>query len=170
MKNATYLGSLIENLLMLSKISRTTMETETVDISSISEELLKEEQQNNPNMNYQVEKNLSLQGDSGLIKILMKNLISNAVKYSSKSENPLIQFSAINGVNTTEFILKDNGVGFNSKFSDKLFKPFQRVHGDEYEGTGIGLSIVHRIIARHKGLIHISSEVGQGTIVKFSLS
>ena len=170
MKNATYLGSLIENLLMLSKISRTPMETEVVAISEIAEELLKEEAQSNSDIQYEVQKNLNVQGDSGLIKILMKNLISNAVKYSSKSENPMIRFSAEEKSGISEFILEDNGVGFNPKYSNKIFKPFQRVHGDEYEGTGIGLSIVQRIIARHQGQINISSEIDQGTVVKFKLS
>ncbi len=167
MKNATNLGGLIENLLMLSKISRTSMSTERVEISAICEELLKEEHLTHANIEYEVEKNLTVEGDPGLIKILMKNLISNAVKYSSQTEQPVIRFYASND-KKSEFILKDNGVGFNSKFSDKIFKPFQRVHGDEYEGTGIGLSIVHRIIKRHQADIAITSEVNQGTSVRFS--
>ncbi len=170
MNNATYLGSLIEDLLELSKISRTTIEANEVDISIICEELLHEEKHNLAKLQFTVEKNLIIYGDQGLIKILMKNLISNAVKYSSKSSAPTVQFYADCSENKTKFILEDNGVGFDTKFSGKIFKPFQRVHGDEYEGTGIGLSIVHRIIKRHQGDIKISSEVNKGTLVNFNFS
>ena len=98
------------------------------------------------------------------------NLLSNAVKYSSKSPAPQVQVRAAAEPGRVRFEVQDNGVGFDMKYADKLFGVFQRLHTlDEYPGTGVGLAIVHRIIARHEGAVSAQGERGKGATFGFTL-
>jgi light-regulated signal transduction histidine kinase (bacteriophytochrome) len=100
----------------------------------------------------------------------MSNLISNAIKYSSKKVKPLIEIGYFMEKNEHVFFVKDNGIGFEMKYADHLFAPFQRLHSSkEYEGTGVGLSIVKNIIQRHGGRVWVTSEVDKGSTFFFSL-
>lgn len=108
--------------------------------------------------------------DSGLLRQVWINLISNAVKYSSKQTAPEIIISSEQKDGMIIYSVKDNGVGFDMKFADKLFGVFQRLHNlKEFEGTGIGLALVNRIITKHGGKIWAEAKVGEGAIFSFSL-
>lgn len=108
--------------------------------------------------------------DNSLIKQVWLNLISNAIKFSSKTEKPVITISAIKETDKIIYKVSDNGVGFNIKYAAKLFGVFQRLHSvREFEGTGAGLAIVQRIIIRHGGKVWATSELGKGACFYFSL-
>jgi light-regulated signal transduction histidine kinase (bacteriophytochrome) len=109
-------------------------------------------------------------GDYVLLYQAIYNLLSNAIKYSSKMENPKVEITAKEEEGRIIYSVKDNGVGFEMKYSDKLFGVFQRLHTDqEFEGTGIGLAIVYRIITKHGGKIWADSQVGRGATFYVSL-
>lgn len=109
-------------------------------------------------------------GDQSLLKQVWLNLISNAIKYSSRSLHPHITISSKEDNFSCTYFIKDNGVGFNSVYADKLFKVFQRLHSDEmFEGNGIGLALVKRIITKHKGGTGAESLEGKGATFFFSI-
>lgn len=111
-----------------------------------------------------------LQPQKDLIKIAINNLVGNAWKYTPDENNAIFEFGTKKINNKTVYYLKDNGVGFNMELADKLFEPFQRLHSKkEFEGTGIGLATVKRIINLHQGEIWAESEVGKGTTFFFTL-
>jgi light-regulated signal transduction histidine kinase (bacteriophytochrome) len=108
--------------------------------------------------------------DSSLIRQVWINLIENAIKYSSKKQTPVIQISSKRENDDMIYCIKDNGVGFDMKYAHKLFGIFQRLHNlDEFEGTGVGLALVHRIISKHNGKVWADAEVGHGASFYFSL-
>ena len=108
--------------------------------------------------------------DQQLLSQVWTNLISNAVKYTGKKEKAMIEFGSFVDNNETAFFIKDNGAGFNMKYADKLFNVFQRLHKPrDFEGIGIGLANIHRIIARHGGRCWAEGEIGKGATFYFSL-
>ncbi|MEI9809413.1 MAG: ATP-binding protein [Bacteroidota bacterium] len=108
--------------------------------------------------------------DSNLVRQVWINLISNAIKYSGGRDKPSIDISSYETGNEIVYSIKDNGVGFNMQYADKLFGVFQRLHKmTEFEGTGVGLALVHRIISRHRGRIWAEAEVNKGAAFFFSL-
>jgi light-regulated signal transduction histidine kinase (bacteriophytochrome) len=108
--------------------------------------------------------------DNNLLRQVWVNLISNAVKYSRGKEKPVIQINSEATAHEAVYSIKDNGAGFNMKYADKLFGVFQRLHKmTEYEGTGVGLALVHRIITRHGGRVWAEAEVNKGATFYFSL-
>lgn len=117
-----------------------------------------------------IDKLEDVQADYSLMHQVMFNLVSNAVKYSSKKENPVIEITSEKKDKEVIYTIKDNGAGFNMKYSDKLFGVFQRLHSqDEFEGIGVGLALVHRIISKHHGKIWAESKVNEGATFHFSL-
>jgi light-regulated signal transduction histidine kinase (bacteriophytochrome) len=109
-------------------------------------------------------------GDRGLLRQVWTNLISNALKYSSKAAQPLIRISGSQVGAETHYSVSDNGVGFNMQYAQKLFGVFQRLHrADEFGGTGVGLAIVHRVITRHGGRVWAEGEVDRGAVFSFAL-
>ncbi|HET6992872.1 MAG TPA: ATP-binding protein, partial [Bacteroidia bacterium] len=106
----------------------------------------------------------------GMIHQVMFNLISNAVKYSSKKKKPLIEISSEKSGNEIIFSVKDNGVGFDMQYVDKLFGVFQRLHGmNEFDGTGVGLAIVQRIVSKHNGRVWAEGKVDKGACFRIAL-
>jgi light-regulated signal transduction histidine kinase (bacteriophytochrome) len=116
-----------------------------------------------------IEPNLTANGDARLIQLLLDNLLDNAWKYTGKNPDACIEFGVMTDSAQT-FYVRDNGVGFDMQFANKLFQPFQRLHTrEEFEGTGVGLATAQRIINRHGGKIWVESECGKGTTFYFTL-
>ncbi|MDH3327262.1 MAG: ATP-binding protein [Gammaproteobacteria bacterium] len=170
-RGAEKMSMLIDDLLSLSKVSRQKISDEQFSISNLFDEKVVEFQDRYPDryLNIKVEKNLEAQGDHNLVRIVLDNLLDNAIKYSSASENPTIEFGVIDKEGKQAYFVRDNGVGFDMAYANKLFIAFQRLHGDEFEGTGIGLATVQRIINRHGGKVWAESELGKGATFYFTL-
>jgi PAS domain S-box-containing protein len=170
--NAVKMGQLIDDLLSFSRLIRSELQHSVIDMHSVVHNLIAEfhsSKELNPNI-ISLHKLPSSTGDTNLIKQVWLNLISNAIKYSSKTTNPQIIIGATQDDNETVYFIKDNGVGFNMNYSHKLFGVFQRLHGtNEFEGTGVGLAIVQRIVTRHGGRVWAESEIGKGATFYFAL-
>ncbi len=165
------MGALIDDLLNLSRISRQEFIIQEVDIGSMVKSALEELRVMEPGRQIEIliDENMLSTGDARLLQIALFNLVGNAWKFTSRSQNAKIEVGRIAG-EAHGFFVKDNGAGFDMKYKDKLFSPFQRLHSEkEYSGTGIGLAIVERIIRRHGGRIWVHSEVGRGTTFFFTL-
>ncbi|MEA3495410.1 MAG: cache domain-containing protein [Bacteroidota bacterium] len=156
------MSQLIDDLLKLSRVNKSYLIIERIDIGKLSEEIFNELKKINKNekIKIKIQKNLIVNADRNLVRIMLNNLISNSIKFTSTKEKPVIEIGKIDRTNEenekiiTEYFIKDNGVGFDNKYSDNLFACFKRLHSDtKFEGSGIGLAIVNRIINRHKGTI-----------------
>jgi len=165
------MGQLIDDMLLLSQVSRNSLDFKSIDLSSMAEEISAELKEANPQRNIQitVAKDLRITGDKQLIHIALTNLLSNAVKYTSNKTESLIVLDQQPGTAKSVFYVKDNGVGFDMQYATKLFAAFQRLHGSEFQGTGIGLATVKRIINRHKGKIWAEAEPDKGACFYFSI-
>jgi signal transduction histidine kinase len=170
--NVHRMQALMEGILELSRISRSALKRQFVDITQIADAVVAELREQDPDHNVEVSiaSEMTTTGDPALIRIALQNLIGNAWKYSRNVDQARIQL----GRYTSEtghkgFSLVDNGVGFDSKYADKLFTPFQRLHSErEFPGAGIGLGTVERIIKRHGGWIRADSNPGEGATFYFS--
>jgi len=109
-------------------------------------------------------------GDARMLKQVVVNLLANAVKFSGRAAQPVVEVGTESGGPEAVYYVKDNGVGFDMAYADKLFGVFQRLHDvDEFEGTGVGLAIVERIVRRHGGRVWAEGQVGAGATLRFSL-
>jgi PAS domain S-box-containing protein len=166
------MGELIEDLLKLSRVTRQEMYREKLNLSKLASSYLTMMQEQDPKQQVEciVAPGIVVMGDVSLLRIALENLLSNAWKFTKNTKQVRIEFGASQQDGRTVFFISDNGAGFDRTYEDKLFKPFQRLHNrDEYTGTGIGLSIVSRIIHRHGGEIWANGEVGQGATFYFTL-
>jgi light-regulated signal transduction histidine kinase (bacteriophytochrome) len=166
------MGQLIEDLLKLSRLTRTEMTMQRVNLSELVRDLAEAHRTAQPErrVEFAIEDNLIVEGDPQLLNVLLENLLGNAWKFTAKSEPAKIEFGAVKKEGKLAYFIKDNGVGFDMKYAGKLFQPFQRAHSaNEFPGTGIGLATVKRIIERHRGRVWIESETGKGTSVYFTL-
>jgi two-component system NtrC family sensor kinase len=169
---AQRMSDLIDDLLNLSKIGRVSLIKQPIDMTALALEVMNELQRNEPKRQIHVDlaEALTTNADAGLLKIVLTNLLGNAWKYSSKQPDACISFAQVSKGNETAFCVRDNGTGFDMAYVDKLFIPFQRLHDDsEFEGTGIGLATVQRIIKRHGGRIWAEAAVGEGAAFFFTL-
>ncbi len=163
---------LIEDMLRLSKVASQEINPQKVNLSQIAHSIINDFQAREPNRKAEVriEEELRANADPDLIKIALTNLLGNAWKFSSKKKVTQIHFGSTNGKETQVFFIKDNGSGFDMANQSKLFEPFKRLHSDsEFPGTGIGLSIVKRIIIKHGGKIWAQAEVNKGSVFYFTL-
>jgi len=160
--SSTRMAKIIDEILQLSKITRNKLSRETINFTDNVWEIVnrfKTYNNYNHNVTWNVQKNLSISGDTKLIALLMDNLINNALKYSAKTPDPIIEIGCIKKDSNQIYYVKDNGIGFNQEYAAKLFQPFQRLHNDkEYEGMGIGLATAQRIVHRHGGKIWAEAE------------
>ena len=166
------MAKLINNLLNLSRVSRTELTYQQVDLSVLVQNICAELQTLSPQRRVQLDisAGLIVAGDTDLLKIALENLLSNAFKFTSQCEQAVIQVGMLEQAGEKVYWIRDNGTGFDMAWADKLFIPFQRLHNArEFPGTGIGLSIVQRIITRHGGRIWPESEIGKGTTFYFTL-
>lgn len=166
------MNELIENLLNLSRITRSDLVMTPVNLSEKARDILQELRAENPEREYefQIEDDIIVEADSRLISIALTNLLNNAWKYTSKTKKSVITVKKIVKDTVPVIMIQDNGAGFDMRYSDKLFGVFQRLHGGgEFPGTGIGLAIVHRIILRHGGSIWAEAEPEKGAIFYFTI-
>lgn len=169
---AQHMAQLIDDMLRLSRITRAEMRHDPVNLTEMAHRILETLRRDEPTRNAQVniQEGLLANGDEGLLRMVMENLISNAWKFSAKADPTKIEVgkTLIDGKET--FFIRDNGVGFDMNYADKLFAVFQRLHSpSEFPGTGVGLAIVQRVIHRHGGRIWAESEPGKGATFYFTL-
>jgi PAS domain S-box-containing protein len=171
--NTEHMEHLIDNLLQLSRSARCTLTHEPLNLSEMAEEIFEKLQHydNKRGINITIQPNLTAEADYQLTFVLLENLIGNAWKYTSKTKHAKITFEASSDETGKRiFCLRDNGAGFNMQYADKLFSAFKRLHNEsEFEGTGIGLATVQRIINRHGGKIWAEAETGKGAAFYFTL-
>jgi two-component system, sensor histidine kinase and response regulator len=169
--NAKRMGDLVDDLLAFSKLGRQDLKKSQVDVADMVDLILQDFVQSYPHhAAIEVSELLPVFADGSLLHQIWVNLISNAIKYSGKKDEPVIKIGCTrNGDNITYYV-KDNGAGFNMDYVNKLFGVFQRLHAmNEFEGTGIGLAIVKRIIDKHGGRAWCEGEEGKGATFYFSL-
>lgn len=170
--NAKMMGQLIDDLLAFSRLGKKELICDKVDMELLAKTVTDELLQHEPENKYQitVETLPPAKADLVMIKQVLLNLTSNAIKYSSKKSNPEITIGFKDEEAKTIYYIKDNGVGFDMAYSNKLFGVFQRLHSqDEFEGSGVGLALVKRIIDKHKGEISAKASENAGATFYFSL-
>lgn len=169
---AQKMGQLIDAMLDLSRVTRRELQKETVDLSAIAQDALKELQNSEPEREVActIQPGVPAKGDRQLLRIVMANLLGNAWKYTSKHSQAQIEFGSKVENGETIYFVRDNGAGFDMAYADKLFGAFQRMHrDDEYPGSGVGLATVSRIINKHGGRIWAESAPGKGATFYFTL-
>ncbi|HEY4187029.1 MAG TPA: response regulator [Polyangia bacterium] len=169
---AQRMGMLIEDLLELSRVGRMELRRQNVDLSALIGSIVQELRDGDPQRTVELvcAPGVHTQGDTRLLRIALENLVRNAWKFTSKLTEARLEFGAMAGPETVYFI-RDNGVGFDPTFAGKMFQPFQRMHKSvDFEGTGIGLAIVSRIIRRHEGRIWAESAPNEGATFFFTLA
>lgn len=172
--SARRMQTLIEDLLKLSKVSRTELQTLPVPLGRIAADVmaaLRNVSAPREHLRISIDETLQAEGDPGLLTIALENLLSNAWKYTANTDHPTIEFFAEKFPGSaTVFTVRDNGVGFDMALADELFQPFHRLHPEaEFSGTGIGLTIVQRIIHKHGGHIWAEATPGDGAVFRFTL-
>lgn len=169
--NATKMGRLIDDLLAFSRLGRKDVERAVIDMNGLVEQAIREISQSASfHAEIKLHKLLPVKADYSLMLHVMINLIDNAVKYSSKKENPVVEIRSKLGKAKVIYSINDNGAGFDMDYVHKLFGVFQRLHSDdEFAGTGVGLAIVERIIHKHDGKIWAEGKVGEGATFYISL-
>jgi light-regulated signal transduction histidine kinase (bacteriophytochrome) len=170
--NATRMSQLIDDLLSLSRISRQEIERTKLDLSKIASLIVRDLRASDPSRSVEVRiaEGLSAYGDENLITIVLTNLLGNAWKFTSKTAGARIEFDTLLQDGRNIYYIRDNGAGFDEQRREKMFLPFHRLHSEkEFEGTGIGLAIVKRVIHRHGGDIWAEGTTGKGATVYFRL-
>ena len=166
------MASLINSILQLSRLDRCEMKREEIDLSALASEIIADLKMAEPDRKVEllIGENITAVGDMTLLRAVMENLLGNAWKFTQKHQNSTIEFGITDKDGKTVYFVRDNGAGFDMKYADKLFAPFQRLHSEsEFSGTGIGLALVQRIIRRHGGNVWVESAVEAGTTFYFTL-
>ena len=169
---AQRMGELIEGLLGLARLARREMYRESVDLSALAGLAAQTQRQSDPNreVEFSIAEGARAEGDRQLLEIALQNLLANAWKFTSKQPSAHIEFGVRGENGQTVYFVRDNGAGFDMAYAANLFGAFQRLHTqDEFEGHGIGLATVQRVIRRHGGRIWAEGEVGKGATFSFTL-
>ena len=171
---ARRMAQMIDDLLMLSRVTSTEPQRAPVDLSALAQESLEKLRIQEPDRSVRIElaPGLTARGDPGLLRIALENLLGNAWKYSGRNPEAVIELGVDKEVEReTVYFVRDNGAGFDMQYARKLFTPFQRLHRtDEFPGTGIGLATVQRIVRKHGGRIWAQAAPGKGATFYFTLS
>jgi signal transduction histidine kinase len=166
---ARRMGELIDDLLALARISRSDLTRQAIDLSGLGRQVAAELAARPPgrDVDVAIEDGLAVHADARLIRVVLENLIGNAWKFTARQDQPRIEVGRGPG---RAFVVRDNGAGFDMRYAGRLFGPFQRLHSsDEFEGTGIGLATVQRIVNRHGGRVWAEGEPGRGAAFYFTL-
>jgi len=166
------MGSLIDDMLLLSRLTRDEMTPRSVDLTQVARSVVDDLRAREPQRQVEFESNGALAAtcDERLLRIALTNLLGNSWKFTRNREPAHVSFGGEQRHGESMFFVKDDGVGFDMRYADKLFSAFQRLHNtSDFEGTGIGLATVQRIIHRHGGRVWAESEVGKGTTFYFTL-
>lgn len=166
------MGALIDDLLSFFRVAKSRMKIGDIDLSLSARKVAAMFRESEPERTTRIEiaEGLTARGDATLVDMMLQNLVGNAWKYTSTTPEAVISFGSKQVDGTEVFYVKDNGVGFDMAYKDKLFRVFERLHGEEFEGTGIGLAIVKRIIDLHGGRIWAEGAVGKGASFNFTLA
>lgn len=171
-KNALRMGQLIDDLLNFSRLGRKELEKTMLNMNNLVENVQQELMVNEDGrqVEFNIKPLVEAYGDLSMIRQVWINLISNALKYSKRQPVSKIEIGCLREEENTVFYIRDNGVGFDMTYADKLFGVFQRLHRiEEFDGTGVGLALVHRIVSRHGGRIWADAAVNQGATFFFSI-
>jgi light-regulated signal transduction histidine kinase (bacteriophytochrome) len=166
------MGELIDDLLEFSRLGRQPMSDDVVDMTALAREAATTNDANveTARCSIEIDDLPPVRGDRVLLRQAWVNLISNAVKYTSKESAPRVRVWATTDGATTTYHVCDNGVGFDMLYADKLFGVFQRLHrATEFPGTGVGLAIVMRVVTKHGGSVRADARVGEGATFSFTL-
>ena len=166
------MGELIDDLLNLSKVVRSNMVRSRVDLTQLATTAIAQLAEREPerDIDFICAPELMVSGDKRLLLAMLENLLGNAWKFTVRSEHASIEFGVMKEEGQDVFFIRDNGAGFDEKYMHKMFEPFQRLHSnEEYEGTGIGLATVQRIVRRHGGEVWAKSPTNSGTSIFFTL-
>jgi signal transduction histidine kinase len=162
---------MIDDLLHLSRATRSQLRREGFDLSALAREVAADLSDSSRSVTWDIADDMTAQGDSHLVRLVLQNLLGNAWKFTAHTDHPVVTVSVRPQSGIDVFEVRDNGAGFDMRYADKMFDPFQRLHSaGEFEGTGIGLAIVHRVITRHGGRIVAEGAVGEGAAFRFSLT
>jgi signal transduction histidine kinase len=171
-KNAKKMGALIDDLLTFSRVGKQNLTKVFLNMNALLESVVNDFM-NQPQKNeveFRINPLQIAEGDNSMVKLVMTNLISNAIKYSGKKERSVVEIGSYKENENLVYYVKDNGAGFDMKYYDKLFGVFQRLHSStEFEGTGVGLALVHRIIKKHQGNVWAKAKPDEGATFYFSL-
>lgn len=171
-ENTTKMGQLISNLLTLSRMGRAKLAFEQVCLQELAQNLIEEIKltPQNRNISLQMKEVPPALGDKSMLRQVLQNLLTNAVKFTRHKEEAIIEVGGRYEGNFNTYYIKDNGVGFDMKYVDKLFGVFQRLHSEnEFEGTGVGLATVQRIVHKHGGQVWAEGQLNRGATFYFTL-
>ncbi len=171
-KGAQKMALLIDDMLQLSKVARRELQVGPVDLTALAEKLVNQLRDAEParEVDIRITPGVHGEGDATLLQVVLQNLLDNAWKYTAKTTSPVIEFGQTEKNGTPVYYVRDNGAGFDMRYADKLFGAFQRLHRpDEFEGTGVGLATVQRVINRHGGRAWAQGEVNKGATFYFTL-
>lgn len=172
-EGAQKMGRLIDDLLDLARISHKPLSRESVDLSAMAREIAAQLRETAPGRTvaFRIEPGVTAVGDGRFLGIALSNLLGNAFKFTGRTAEAVIEFGTETIADRPAFFVRDNGAGFDMRYAGKLFGTFQRLHSaGEFDGTGIGLATVQRIVNRHGGRVWAGSEPGKGAIFHFTLA
>lgn len=173
-QSAQHMSGLIDEMLLLAKVTRVPLVIETIDLTEMADDLVRALREAEPGrrISVDIQPAMGCRGDAGLVRLVMGNLIQNAWKFTSRRPEPWVRIGSVASPEHggPVYFVSDNGAGFDMQYADKLFVAFRRLHSTrEFPGTGVGLAIAHRIVTRHGGEIWAESEPGVGSTFHFTL-
>jgi light-regulated signal transduction histidine kinase (bacteriophytochrome) len=166
------MGQMIEGMLKLSRLMRTEMDIDAVNLSEVAEDVIQELNNDQPErkIEWVIAPDISARADLQLVQIILRNLFENAYKFTRQNPDPKIEFDMRRWDDKKVYFVRDNGIGFDMQYADKLFQPFQRLHSaEQYAGLGVGLATVKRAVRRHGGTVWAESASGRGATFYFTL-
>jgi light-regulated signal transduction histidine kinase (bacteriophytochrome) len=164
------MGELVEDLLRLSRVTRGEIQDQSIDVSSIAEEVVAELKKSEPReVDIVIAQGLQARGDLRLVRVVLDNLLRNAWKFTGQRREPRIEFGQTHDANAA-FFVRDNGIGFDMAYAGRLFGVFQRLHSaGQFPGSGVGLAIVQRVVNRHGGKVWAEARPEEGATFYFTL-